>query len=342
MDWNERFQEGKKLWLEDHKMVEATEIFNEVAEATMDPTAIELVISGETVMAGFSNNGVMSGLPIQTECKKSAENALRWIAIAEKDPSIMKQSGEKILDNKKVCTYLKGKMMYLLGDDQCEGTLKDAVDLGHNQARLFLGIFYKDKAEQLTSLSDESLIDQITNYYKQMTNFFEQFVKYYNPEEADQDELVLASGIIALAYRDGIGAEKNAQKAEYYQAIADSFDPETKTSNPEKYLAQNKTNSTSNNNNTTSSGGCYVATAVYGSYDCPEVWTLRRYRDYRLAETWYGRFFIHTYYAISPAIVKLFGETVWFKTIWRRKLDHMVEDLKEKGFKDTPYNDRVW
>src|SRR5699024_12626084 len=24
-----------------------------------------------------------------------------------------------------------------------------------------------------------------------------------------------------------------------------------------------------------SSGGCYVATAVYGSYDCPEVWTLR-------------------------------------------------------------------
>ena len=33
------------------------------------------------------------------------------------------------------------------------------------------------------------------------------------------------------------------------------------------------------------SGGCYVATAVYGSYDCPEVWTLRRYRDYTLAAT---------------------------------------------------------
>lgn len=26
--------------------------------------------------------------------------------------------------------------------------------------------------------------------------------------------------------------------------------------------------------------GCYVATCVYGSYDCPEVWTLRRFRDY--------------------------------------------------------------
>ena len=45
-------------------------------------------------------------------------------------------------------------------------------------------------------------------------------------------------------------------------------------------------------------GGCYVATAVYGSYDCPQVWTLRRYRDYTLAETWHGRAFIRTYYAI--------------------------------------------
>ena len=45
------------------------------------------------------------------------------------------------------------------------------------------------------------------------------------------------------------------------------------------------------------SGGCYVATAVYGSYDCPEVWTLRRYRDYELDTTWYGRVFIKTYYA---------------------------------------------
>lgn len=29
----------------------------------------------------------------------------------------------------------------------------------------------------------------------------------------------------------------------------------------------------------TTNGGCYIATAVYGSYDCPHVWILRRYRD---------------------------------------------------------------
>ena len=66
-----------------------------------------------------------------------------------------------------------------------------------------------------------------------------------------------------------------------------------------------------------SGGGCYVATAVYGSYNCPQVWTLRRYRDYTLAETWHGRAFIKTYYAISPTLVKWFGHTEWFKKMWQ-------------------------
>ena len=92
----------------------------------------------------------------------------------------------------------------------------------------------------------------------------------------------------------------------------------------------------------TKSGGCYVATAVYGSYDCPQVWTLRRYRDYTLAETWYGRAFIHSYYAISPTLVKWFGETQWFKNMWKPKLDKMVKRLNEEGVADTPYQDRNW
>lgn len=95
-------------------------------------------------------------------------------------------------------------------------------------------------------------------------------------------------------------------------------------------------------NTIASSGGCYVATAVYGSYDCPEVWTLRRYRDKDLAATWHGRAFIYIYYAISPTLVKWFGHTVWFKKMWRGKLDHMVKKLQDKGYEDTPYEDKEW
>ncbi len=86
--------------------------------------------------------------------------------------------------------------------------------------------------------------------------------------------------------------------------------------------------------------GCYVATAVYGSYNCPQVWTLRRFRDTTLDETWYGRAFIRTYYAISPALVRWFGETNWFKKMWRKPLDKMVASLQEKGVESTPYQDK--
>ncbi len=93
---------------------------------------------------------------------------------------------------------------------------------------------------------------------------------------------------------------------------------------------------------TPKSGGCYVATAVYGSYDCPEVWTLRRYRDNTLAENWYGRVFIKAYYAVSPTLVKWFGNTAWFKKMWQGTLDRMVTDLHSKGFESTPYEDKEW
>ncbi len=85
--------------------------------------------------------------------------------------------------------------------------------------------------------------------------------------------------------------------------------------------------------------GCYVATAVYGSYDCSEVWILRRYRDLVLAKTLFGRMFIKVYYAVSPTIVRLFGGTKWFKCFWKIKLDKLVKKLKDRGFKDTPYKD---
>ncbi|MHB1453886.1 MAG: CFI-box-CTERM domain-containing protein [Saccharofermentanales bacterium] len=88
------------------------------------------------------------------------------------------------------------------------------------------------------------------------------------------------------------------------------------------------------------SGSCYIASCVYGSYDCPQVWALRRYRDNTLAKTWYGRAFIHIYYAISPTLVKWFGDKKWFKDMWKSKLSRMVAKLKTEGVEDTPYEDR--
>ena len=105
------------------------------------------------------------------------------------------------------------------------------------------------------------------------------------------------------------------------------------------YISGNSYQSSSQSSQPSKSGGCYVATAVYGSYDCPQVWTLRRFRDYKLATSWYGRLFIRAYYAVSPTVVKLFGKTEWFNRFWKARLDKMVAALQEQGYEDIPYND---
>lgn len=91
---------------------------------------------------------------------------------------------------------------------------------------------------------------------------------------------------------------------------------------------------------TNKKSGCYVATCVYGSYDCPEVWVLRRYRDNTLDNNFLGRVFIKVYYALSPTLVKLFGKQDWFVYVCKSMLNKTVNKLQNKGIENTPYNDK--
>ena len=88
------------------------------------------------------------------------------------------------------------------------------------------------------------------------------------------------------------------------------------------------------------SDGCYIATAVYGSYDCPEVWTLRRFRDEVLRASVLGRLFIRSYYAVSPGLVRHIGSKSLFQKTVKRVLDSFVSHLNKAGFRDTPYHGR--
>jgi len=77
-------------------------------------------------------------------------------------------------------------------------------------------------------------------------------------------------------------------------------------------------------------GGCYVATAVYGSYDAPPVVTLRRFRDQQLAVTTAGRVFIRIYYALSPSIARKLRSFPLINRAVRRALDGLVARLEAK------------
>lgn len=80
----------------------------------------------------------------------------------------------------------------------------------------------------------------------------------------------------------------------------------------------------------TKGGGCYIATAVYGSYDAPEVMVLRRFRDEKLAASVGGRMVIRSYYRISPTLARILGRSDKPRRIARRVLDHVVEALSSR------------
>jgi len=79
------------------------------------------------------------------------------------------------------------------------------------------------------------------------------------------------------------------------------------------------------------SGGCYIATACYGSYDCTQVLTFRNFRDEYLNRTLAGRMFIKTYYALSPSFAKWLENQYRINTFIRENfLEPIYKFLKNK------------
>jgi hypothetical protein len=79
------------------------------------------------------------------------------------------------------------------------------------------------------------------------------------------------------------------------------------------------------------SGGCYIATACYGNYDCTQVLTFRNFRDESLSKTIAGRIFIGTYYTLSPPIALWLKNKHGLNTFIRKNLlDPIYDFLKKK------------
>lgn len=76
--------------------------------------------------------------------------------------------------------------------------------------------------------------------------------------------------------------------------------------------------------------GCYIATVVYGSYDAPEVRVLRRFREERLKKAAAGRWFIRTYYRLSPPLTEKLRNAERMNRLVRRALDCWVRRLERR------------
>ena len=70
--------------------------------------------------------------------------------------------------------------------------------------------------------------------------------------------------------------------------------------------------------------GCFIATAIYGHYDAPEVYKLRTFRDTVLLKTLLGRLFVRFYYSISPSLVKIIAPSKKTKSFLKMLFDKLV------------------
>lgn len=78
------------------------------------------------------------------------------------------------------------------------------------------------------------------------------------------------------------------------------------------------------------SEGCYIATAVYGDYDAPEVLTLRMYRDVVLKNTLLGRIFVRVYYVTSPKLASKLKNHTFINSKVKKILDRMVYKINRR------------
>ncbi|MBD5128647.1 MAG: hypothetical protein HDT43_01795 [Ruminococcaceae bacterium] len=221
--------------------------------------------------------------------------------------------------------------LQLISDNVSNGDERRMAVEEVQQKSYFISNMLVAAAEDYYSKLEESMRNQYVEEYIIMTSAASGIVGVFCNELseifADDSAVMFPFGITVLKDRIKGGIVLNWE--EKYAAIIRKYEPDYIPPKREKLLPVQ-----------TTSDGCYIATCIYWSYDCSQVWTLRRFRDYKLSKTLAGRLFIKTYYATSPHLVNAFGKTSLFQKFWKKVLDSFIKQLIEKGYEDTPYYDR--
>ena len=210
-----------------------------------------------------------------------------------------------------------------------------AAERGHIEAQMALGQIYYIDSDAVNFLiekakhwytkaaeqGNEEAQVQLGFIYDTLLHDFEKSFYWYT--KAAEQGHARSQSRVGRIYENGAGGvQQDKGKAKYWYAKAAAQGDESAQKNLKKL----------------NRGGCYVATCIYGSCDCPEVWALRMYRDTKLSKSWFGRLFIQAYYAISPKIVELYGHRKWFNRLFKPILNKLVSKLQNNSVDRSPHS----
>lgn len=159
--------------------------------------------------------------------------------------------------------------------------------------------------------------------------------EYINEQKRLQDEELrnnrpTIGGIIGRALNNGMNAVSSAHN----KSNDDLFNDAANSSGWKKAAAMQELK------NRSGGGGCFITTAVCGSFnkpdDCYELTMFRDFRDNWLALQADGKELIQRYYQIAPAIVKkingLPDANTIYLSIWKEYLQPCLEYLEGKNY----------
>ncbi len=118
----------------------------------------------------------------------------------------------------------------------------------------------------------------------------------------------------------------------YYFAATDydSNGNESAFSNEITYAVPSVPSSPSSAGGGSSGGGCFIATAAFGSYRAPEVILLQKFRDRILLTNLPGRLFVDFYYRVSPSIADFISQYDALRSATRLALQPLIFSIQHR------------
>lgn len=159
------------------------------------------------------------------------------------------------------------------------------------------GLEVEGKLESLNA-STAPAAEEAMHYWEDVVNLYHQKVKD-DPDENRRWPLPGASP--DQMRKEAVGAAMKAGLALRVKKLDKASREEPESQTPDK----------------AESGGCFIATAAYGSELAPEVMILRRFRDEVLLNSRLGTALVKFYYFLSPPLAFLVSEHQFLRIVTR-------------------------